>query len=134
MGKGAGSIRAAVERNDAGDSKHLELWELEEREADRRGLTSYPCPCRHCMGGQSIRRATIRKHLRTNGRDPQSTKPILVCSMHFQHEPCILEFLCTTFIQSRVASPSPLHCSAHVGSTTASLPRSSSVGIAERPV
>jgi hypothetical protein len=130
MGKGARSIRAAMERNDAGDSLHLELWELEEREVDRRGLTSYPCPCRNCMGGRSISRPTIRKHLCMNGRDPQFTKPILVCPKHYMHVACIFELFFSTFSQSRVASPSTLHCCAHVGSTTTSLPRSSSVGFA----
>ena len=57
----------------------LDLWELEEREADRLGLTSNRCPCRNCMGGRCISRATIRKHLRTIGRDPQFIVPILVC-------------------------------------------------------
>ena len=60
-------------------SSDLDLWELEEREADRLGLTSYRCPCRNCMGGRCIKRATIRKHLRTIGRDPKFTVSILVC-------------------------------------------------------
>lgn len=67
---------------------HLQLWELEERETDNWGLTSYPCPCRHCMGGCCIRRATIWKHLRTIGKDPLFTKPILVCPKHSLHVIC----------------------------------------------
>ena len=66
-------------RRGAMGASDLHLWELEEREADRLGLMSYRCPCRNCMGGRCISRATIRKHLRTIGRDPQFTVPILVC-------------------------------------------------------
>ena len=56
----------------------LELWNLEEKEADRQRLVKYQCPCSMCAGGKVLSRATIRKHLRRYKRDPAFTKSILV--------------------------------------------------------
>ena len=36
----------------------LQLWDIEEKEADRQGLTSYPCPCKKCMGVRILDRKT----------------------------------------------------------------------------
>ena len=59
--------------------KDERLQEMEEREANDRGLTKYVCPCNQCHGGgRPVLRSTIRKHLRTNGRDPFYNKSILV--------------------------------------------------------
>lgn len=68
-----------MDSNSEEDLRHLELWELEEAEADRKKLTKYHCPCKKCMGGRVRSRDTIRKHLREHKRDPQFRKPILVC-------------------------------------------------------
>ena len=59
----------------------LQLWDMEEKEADRQHLTSYACPCKKCMGAKVLSRKTIRKHLRQYGRDPEFKKSILVCVM-----------------------------------------------------
>jgi hypothetical protein len=56
----------------------LELWNLEEKEADIQRLVKYRCPCSMCAGGEILSRATIRKHLRRYKRDPTFTKSILV--------------------------------------------------------
>ena len=56
----------------------LELWNMEEKEADKRRLVKYRCPCSMCAGGKVLSRATIRKHLRRYKRDPTFTKSILV--------------------------------------------------------
>ena len=32
----------------------LQLWNMEEKEADRQHLTSYACPCKKCMGANSF--------------------------------------------------------------------------------
>ena len=56
----------------------LELWDLEEKEADKRRLVKYRCPCSMCAGGKVLSRATIRKHLRRYKRDSAFTKSILV--------------------------------------------------------
>jgi hypothetical protein len=56
----------------------LELWNLEEKEADRQRLVKYRCPCSMCAWGKVLSRATIRRHLRRYKRDPAFTKSILV--------------------------------------------------------
>ena len=56
----------------------LELWDAEEKEADKRRLAKYRCPCSMCAGGKVLSRATIRKHLRRYKRDSAFTKSILV--------------------------------------------------------
>jgi hypothetical protein len=61
------------------DLLHLQLWEIEEKEADRQGLKSYPCPCKKCMGARIVSRTTIRKHLQKYKRDPEFKTSILVC-------------------------------------------------------
>ena len=60
------------------DLLHLQLWEIEEKEADRQGLKSYPCSCKKCMGARIVSRTTIRKHLRKYKRDPEFKTSILV--------------------------------------------------------
>jgi hypothetical protein len=60
----------------------LKLWEVEECEADRKTLTSYACPYKKCMGGRSLDRKTIRKHLRHYKRNLEFLKSLLVCSSH----------------------------------------------------
>jgi hypothetical protein len=67
----------------------LKLWEMEERKANRRSLTSYACPCKKCMGGRSLDRKTIRKHLPHYKRDPKFTKSILICPSHLFPPTCI---------------------------------------------
>ena len=58
--------------------RHLQLWQEEEVQADAMRLSKYPCPCMECAGGKVLDRATIRKHLRSNKRDPVFTASILV--------------------------------------------------------
>jgi hypothetical protein len=60
------------------DLQHLRLWEEEEKEADKRNMTRYPCPCTMCMGGRTRSRKSIRKNLSQYKRDPQFMRSILV--------------------------------------------------------
>jgi hypothetical protein len=64
----------------------LQLWDIEEKEADRQGLTSYPCPCKKCMGARILDRKTIRKHLRKYKRDPEFKRSILVCYRYYFYD------------------------------------------------
>jgi hypothetical protein len=68
-----------MDSNSEQELRHLQLWEMEEAEADRKKLTKYYCPCKKCMGSKVVSRNTIRKHLREHKRDPQFRKSILVC-------------------------------------------------------
>jgi hypothetical protein len=56
----------------------MELWNLEEKEADRQRLVKYRCPCSMCAGGKVLSRVTIQKHLRRYKRDPAFTKSMLI--------------------------------------------------------
>jgi hypothetical protein len=60
------------------EQRMLKLWEMEEREADDRALTKYPCPCKSCMGGNVLLRETIRKHMQKHKRDLKFKKSIVV--------------------------------------------------------
>ena len=57
---------------------NLELWNLEEKKADKRRLVEYRCLCSMCVGGKILSRVTIQKHLRRYKQDPAFTKSILV--------------------------------------------------------
>ena len=65
---------------------HLQLWEMEEREADAKGMKGYSCPCKLCMGGKCLNRDTIRKHLRSYKRDPEFRRSVVVCISKFKIE------------------------------------------------
>ena len=67
-----------MDKNSRDELLHLQLWDLEEKEANGLHLSSYPCPCKNCMGGRVLSRETIRKHLRHYKRDPQFQTSILV--------------------------------------------------------
>jgi hypothetical protein len=67
-----------MDKNSRDELLHLQLWDLEEKEANGLHLSSYPCPCKKCMGGTVLSRETIRKHLRHYKRDPQFQTSILV--------------------------------------------------------
>jgi hypothetical protein len=56
----------------------LKLWNLEKKEADKRRLVKYQCPCSMCAGKNILSKATIRKHLRRYKRYPTFMKSILV--------------------------------------------------------
>ena len=56
----------------------LGAMEFGRKEADKRRLVKYRCPCSMCAGGKVLSRATIRKHLRRYKRDSAFTKSILV--------------------------------------------------------
>jgi hypothetical protein len=49
--------------------RHLQLWEMEEKEDDNLSMSSYKCPCKRCMSGKILSRTTIRQHLRQHKRD-----------------------------------------------------------------
>ena len=67
-----------MEESSRRDVLDLELWNMEKKEADRRILVKYRCPCSMCAGGNVLSRATIRKHLCRYKRDPTFTQSILV--------------------------------------------------------
>ena len=66
-----------MDKNSRDELLHLQLWDLEEKEANGMHLLSYPCPCKMCMGGMIQSRENIRKHLRQYKRDPQFRISIL---------------------------------------------------------
>jgi hypothetical protein len=48
-----------MDKNSRDELLHLQLWDLEEKEANGLHLSSYPCPCKKCMGGTVLSRETI---------------------------------------------------------------------------
>jgi hypothetical protein len=57
---------------------HDKLWEHEEVQADKLGLTKYQCPCNKCHGSKVLLRSTIKQHLKKFGHDDFFIQSILV--------------------------------------------------------
>jgi hypothetical protein len=57
---------------------HDQLWEHEEIQVDKLGLTKYQCPCNNCHGSKVLLWSTIRQHLQKFGHDDFFTQFILV--------------------------------------------------------
>ncbi len=57
---------------------HDKLWEHEEVQVDKLGLTKYQCPCNKCHGSKVLLRSTIKQHLQKFGCDDLFTQSILV--------------------------------------------------------
>ena len=64
----------------------LQLWDIEEKEADRQGLTIYPCPCEKCMGARILDRKIIRKHLRKYKRDLEFKRSIMIFYRYYFYD------------------------------------------------
>jgi len=57
---------------------HDKLWEHEEVQVNKLGLTKYQCPCNNYHGSKVRLWSTIKQHLRKFGRDDLFTHSILV--------------------------------------------------------
>jgi hypothetical protein len=57
---------------------HDKMWEHEEVQADKLGLTEYQCPCNNCHGSKVLIWSIIKQHLQKFGSDDFFIQFILV--------------------------------------------------------